>query len=80
MYSTRVDMGGENSSYCCGQVAAFVSADPAQAADDVEHLELELCREKETYINRPFARKNAHRDPGRPGTLGVPPLSVSGKG
>lgn len=28
---------------CRGQVAAFVPADPAQAADDIEHLELE-CR------------------------------------
>lgn len=28
---------------CGGQVAAFVSADPAQAADNIEHLELE-CR------------------------------------
>lgn len=31
-----------NCSYCGGQVAAFVSADPAQAADNIEHLELEL--------------------------------------
>lgn len=29
-------------SYCGWQVAASVSADPAQAADNVEHLELEL--------------------------------------
>lgn len=29
-------------SYSGGQVAAFVAADPAQAADNVEHLELEL--------------------------------------
>lgn len=29
---------------CCGQVAASVSADPAQTADDIEHLELECSR------------------------------------
>lgn len=28
--------------YCGGQVTALVSADPAQAADNIEHLELEL--------------------------------------
>lgn len=33
-------------SYCGRQVAAFVSADPAQAADNIEHLELELHNRK----------------------------------
>lgn len=32
----------ETCSYSGGQVAAFVAADPTQAADNVEHLELEL--------------------------------------
>ncbi len=41
---TLVLSGSSNDtcSYCGGQVAASVSADPAQAADNIEHLELEL--------------------------------------
>lgn len=34
------------SSYGGGQVAAFVPADPAQAADDIKHLQLELRKTK----------------------------------
>lgn len=33
---------GDTCSYRSGQVAAFVTADPAQAADNIKHLELEL--------------------------------------
>lgn len=47
----------KNKTYCCGQVAAFVSADPAQAADNIEHLELELHRRRGAYIKLPFVKK-----------------------
>lgn len=39
-------------SYCCGQVAASVSADPAQTADDIEHLELELHNRRREAVNK----------------------------
>lgn len=47
----------KNSTYCCGQVAAFVSADPAQTADNIEHLELELHKRRGRYIKLPFMKK-----------------------
>ena len=49
----------DSCSYCGGQVAAFVSADPAQAADNIEHLELELKMRKkeECYKWLPFRMK-----------------------
>lgn len=41
-----------NCSYCCRQVAASVSADPAQTADDIEHLELELHNRRSEAVNK----------------------------
>lgn len=67
----------KNNTYCCGQVAAFVSADPAQAADNIEHLELELHKRRGTRIKLPFIKTMQPTETAGGETRGIlsPPVS-----
>lgn len=77
MSSTRFDGILKTNTYCCGQVAAFVSTDPTQAADNIKHLELELHR-RGTYIKLPFIKNCTRQRPQEEKHVGFCPCQSAG--